>query len=91
VLVSRASQADDRRQRNGGIDVNQNSSVQLGGDKGTGIFEAPNTTSAENSQAGIRCTVNSSVDGRIGTLNGKNGPKDFDASCVDSLMTAPAI
>jgi parallel beta-helix repeat protein len=95
VLISRGSQADitsSAIEGNGmnGIDVSQNSSVQLGADKGTGIFESPNTTAAGNVQAGIRCAVNSSVDGRIGTLNGKNGAKDFDNSCVDSLE-APAV
>jgi parallel beta-helix repeat protein len=90
VLVTRASQADitsstiDGNGMNG-IDVSQNSSVQLGADKGTGIFESPNTTTAGNGQFAIRCTVNSSADGRIGTLNGNNGTKDFDNSCVDSL------
>ena len=96
VIVSRASQADITSSTidgNGmsGIDVSQNSSVQLGADKGTGIFESPNTTTDGNAQVGIKCTVNSSADGRIGTVNGKNGAKDFDASCVDSLLTSPAI
>jgi parallel beta-helix repeat protein len=90
VMVNRASQADITSSTidgNGmsGIDVSQNSSVQLGADKGTGIFESPNTTTAGNNQVGIRCTVNSSADGRLGTLNGNNGAKDFDNSCVDSL------
>jgi parallel beta-helix repeat protein len=94
VIVSRGSQADITSSTidgNGmsGVDVSQNSSVQLGADKGTGIFEAPNTTSAGNSQVGIKCTVNSSVGGRLGTLNGKGGAKDFDSSCVDSLVQAP--
>jgi parallel beta-helix repeat protein len=90
ILVTRASQADitsstiDSNGMNG-IDVSQNSSAQLGADKGTGIFESPNTTTAGNGQFGIKCAVNSSADGRIGTLNGKNGAKDFDNSCVDSL------
>jgi parallel beta-helix repeat protein len=96
VQVGRGSQADITSSTidgNGmsGIDVSQNSSVQLGADKGTGIFESSNTTTAENTQVGIKCTINSSADGRIGTLNGKNGAKDFDASCVDSLITSPAI
>jgi parallel beta-helix repeat protein len=90
VIVSRASQADITSSTidgNGmsGINVSQNSSVQLGADKGTGIFEAPNTTTTANSQFGITCSVNSSVDGRLGTLNGNNGAKEFDNSCVDSL------
>jgi parallel beta-helix repeat protein len=96
VLVSRASQADITSsvlEGNGmsGVDVSQNSSVQLGADTGTGIYQSPNTTSAGNTQFGIKCTVNSSVDGRIGTLNGQNGAKDFDNSCVDSLTTPPVL
>lgn len=90
ILVSRASQADITSSTidgNGmsGIDVSQNSSVQLGADKGTGIFESPNTTTAGNAQFGIKCTTNSSADGRLGTLNGNSGAKNFDNSCVDSL------
>jgi parallel beta-helix repeat protein len=96
VMVTRASQADITSSTidgNGmsGIDVSQNSSVQLGADKGTGIFESANTTTAENTQIGIKCTINSSADGRIGTLNGKSGAKDFDNSCVDSLIQAPGV
>jgi parallel beta-helix repeat protein len=96
VTVSRASQADISSSTIDGngmsaIDVSQNSSVQLGADKGDGIFQSANTTTAENGQAGIKCTINSSTDGRIGTLNGKNGPKDFDSSCVDSLLTTASV
>jgi parallel beta-helix repeat protein len=94
ILVGRGSQVDVTSSTidgNGisGIDVSQNSSVQLGADKGTGIFEAPNTTTAPNSQLGIRCSVNSSVDGRLGTLSGNNGAKELDNSCVDGLMVPP--
>jgi parallel beta-helix repeat protein len=96
VMVTRVSQADITSSTidgNGmsGIDVSQNSSVQLGADTGTGIFQAPNTTSAGNTQVGIKCTLNSTVDGRIGTLNGTSGAKDFDNSCVDSLIAAPGV
>lgn len=96
VIVNRASQADITSSTidgNGmsGVDVSQNSAVQLGADKGTGIFESPNTTAAGNNQLGIKCAVNSSVGGRLGTLNGKNGPKDLDNSCVDSLVQAPGV
>jgi parallel beta-helix repeat protein len=96
VTVSRASQADISSSTIDGngmsaIDVSQNSSVQLGADKGDGIFQSANTTTAENGQAGIKCAINSSADGRIGTLNGKNGPKEFDNSCVDSLITTASV
>ena len=96
VMVSRASQADissSTIEGNGmsGIDVSQNSSVQLGADKGEGIFQSANTTTTENPQVGIKCTINSSADGRIGTLNGKSGAKDFEATCVDSLITTASV
>jgi parallel beta-helix repeat protein len=96
VAISRASQADISSSTIDGngmsaIDVSQNSSVQLGADKGEGIFQSANTTTAENTLIGIKCTINSSADGRIGTLNGKNGPKDFDNSCVDSLITTASV
>lgn len=96
VFVIGASQADissSTLDGNGmsGINVTQNSAVRLGADKGTGIFESPNTTTASNAQAGIRCAINSSAGGRLGTLNGNSGAKDFDASCVDSLIGSPAL
>ncbi len=91
VSVTRGSQAalsSNALDGNGmnGIDVSRNSSVQLGSGRGTGILEAPNTTSASNTGVGIKCTVQSSADGRLGTINGKGGAKDFDPSCVDSLI-----
>jgi len=96
VAITRASQADISSSTIDGngmsaVNVSQNSSVQLGADKGTGIFEAANTTGTENVQVGIKCSINSSADGRIGTLNGKNGAKDFDNSCVDSLITTASV
>lgn len=90
VIVNRASQADissntiDGNGRNG-INVIQNSGVSLGTGTGTGIFDLPNSTGSNNSGVGIRCASNSSVDGRLGSLNGNKEAKDFDPSCVDSL------
>ena len=65
--------------------VNQNSNVRLGRRRGSGIIQLPNSTTLNNSHAGIRCRGNSSVDGRLGSLNGNKGTKDVDPSCVDSL------
>jgi parallel beta-helix repeat protein len=90
VLITRASQADVSNSTiegnaGNGIDLSQNSAVSLGVGTGTGIFDLANTTASNNGGVGIRCSKNSSVDGRTGTLNGNNGAKDFDNSCVDSL------
>ncbi len=68
----------------GGL-VNQNSNVRLGRKRGSGIIQLPNSTTSNNSHAGIRCRGNSSVDGLLGSLNGNKGAKDVAPSCVDSL------
>jgi parallel beta-helix repeat protein len=94
VNVTRASQADVSNNTidgnaQDGINVTQNSAVSLGVGTDTGIFDLQNTTGSNNGGVGIRCGKNSSVDGRLGSVNGSKGPKEFDASCVDSLMAAP--
>jgi len=92
VLVNRASQVDiggNTISGNGGdgILVVGNSIVNLGSDTGSGPFQLPNTSGAPNSGFGIRCSINSSADGRLGTLNGSKGTKDFtESGCVDSLI-----
>jgi parallel beta-helix repeat protein len=92
LLVQGTSYADIRGNTinsNGrdGIFVVSNSTVSLGSDTGSGLFQLPNTTSAPNSGFGIRCSINSSADGRLGTLNGSKGAKDFtEPGCVDSLI-----
>ena len=92
VTVQGASDADIRGNTinsNGrdGIFVTKNSTVSLGSATGSGLFQLPNTTGAPNSGFGIRCAINSSADGRLGTLNGSKGAKDFtETSCVDSLI-----
>ncbi len=92
VNVDRASQAnisDNTIDGNGqnGIFVTENSGVNLGSDTGDGIFDAPNRTKVNNGLHGIRCRVGGYGNGRIGTLNGNSGPKDFGTSCIDSLDT----
>ena len=59
-----------------GIIVLENSGVNISG----------NTTGTDNGGFGISCAINSYANGRLGTLIGSNGAKDFsDSSCVDSL------
>lgn len=94
IVISRASQADASNNTIDGnavdgILVTQNSGVSLGVGTGTGIFDLQNSTTSPNGGVGIRCTRNSSVDGRLGSLNGSKGPREADASCSDGL--APAI
>jgi parallel beta-helix repeat protein len=90
INVERGSQAtisDNTVDANGqhGIFVTENSVVNLGSDTGAGLFDAPNRTNTNNVLRGIACRVGGSANGRRGTLNGNGGPKDFGASCVDSL------
>jgi parallel beta-helix repeat protein len=94
VLITRASQADVSNSTiegnaGNGIDLSQNSAVSLGVGTGTGIFDLANTTASNNGGVGIRCSKNSSIDGRLGSVNGNEGPKEFDPSCVDGLTPAP--
>lgn len=71
-----------------GIAVIQNSGVELGQDSGKNPLQAPNTTDEKllNRGAGIRCEVGGSVDGRLGSLNGREGSKRFDKTCIDSIL-----
>lgn len=99
IQVSRASHAEiSSNTINGnsehGIFVTQNSGVNLGRDTGAGIFDAPNSTTANNILNGIRCLLNSYADGRLGSLNGAAGAKNFlsappganSGGCHDSLL-----
>ncbi len=92
VNVDRASQAnisDNTIDGNGqnGVFVTENSGVNLGSDTGSGIFDAPNRTTVNNGLRGISCRVGGYGNGRLGTLNGNSGSKDFATSCLDSLDT----
>jgi len=62
-----------------GVAINLNSDVQLG-DQG-GIFDAPNETNVPNHGAGLRCSLNSTPAGTLGTLTGEQGDRKFDSSC----------
>lgn len=63
-----------------GVAVRQNSDVQLGEEGG--IFDPPNETTKPNGGAGLRCSLNGSVNGTLGTLLGDEGPKKFDSTCA---------
>ncbi len=67
-----------------GIEVGENSLVQLGEDTGTSIYQSAN--SGTNAGFGIKCIVGGLADGRIGILSGGSEAKSFsDPSCTDSL------
>ena len=68
-----------------GIFVVENSGVSLGADKGKKILNLPNTTTVSNKGFGIRCLLGGSANGRLGTLNGTKGAKNFAEGCIDSL------
>jgi hypothetical protein len=88
VQVLRDSHADvasNTINNNGdGIEVGENSFVQLGEDSGANIYESAN--SGTNVGFGVKCLVGGLADGKIGSLSGGSGAKSFsDASCTDSL------
>ncbi len=66
-----------------GVVVSGNSGVTTA--SGPGIFSKPNATTTPNSGFGIRCEIGGYVAGRIGTLTGNTGIKDFSAGCIDRL------
>jgi parallel beta-helix repeat protein len=78
-----------------GIAVSQNSVVQLGEDALTTFFELPNTTTVNNANFGIRCTLGGVVRGHLGNSNQINGavaqlgggaaPGAFSTNCPNSL------
>ncbi len=88
IIVRRASSliSSNKIDGNGrnGIMIH-NSNVTLGRRRGSRITQLPNSTTSNNNGAGIWCSGNSSVDGRLGSLNGEEEVKDIDSSCVDSL------
>ena len=69
----------------GGIVIDDNSTVQLGEDSGTSIYESPNTTTTNNTGFGILCSNGGVADGRQGSLTGTSGATSFDISCINSL------
>jgi nitrous oxidase accessory protein NosD len=71
-----------------GVSVSGTSSVNLGEDTGTAIDEAANTTAAgqENGGFGVNCQLNSSMNGRLGSLTGLGGATSVGGSCNNSLI-----
>jgi len=69
-----------------GINVLRNWSVRLGRDNGTTLTTAPNSSTVNNIGAGVRCPINGSIDGQVGTLNGSAGAVDSAAGCFDSTI-----
>lgn len=80
-----------------GINVSQNSSVQLGEDNPTTFFDQPNTTTVNNANAGIRCTLGGVVRGHLGNTNQVTGTvsqfgggstvNTLSGTCPNSLAT----
>ena len=91
--VSQANVSDNTINANGqhGIYVTENSGVNLGSDTGTGLFDAPNRTTANNVLRGLTCRVGGYANGRLGTLNGNAGTTSFGGSCVNSLDVADTV
>ena len=71
--------------RQSGIQATQNSGVELGTDTGTGN-DLPNSTRVPNGQYGIDCSLGAYADGRLGSLSGTRGPKNFTEGANDSLL-----
>jgi parallel beta-helix repeat protein len=72
-----------------GVSLARQGGVRLGADTGTGIFDAPNSTTVNNTRNGIRCRLGGVADGRLGTLNGTAGANDIaggGSNCIDSLI-----
>ena len=86
IRVQRGSQADVAsntiHHNVNGIEVLQNSSVVLGNDTGSGPLNDPN--SGHNIGFGVLCGLNSSVDGRRGTLDGTFRKGKAEDGCIDS-------
>lgn len=91
VFVSRNSQADifgnsiSGNARNG-ITASQNAGVNLGNEDN--MFDlGPNQTNpaSKNGGFGLSASVGGYVDGPMGSLDGVQGAKEIDATCVDHL------
>ncbi len=88
LSVQQASHADVAGNTFNGNDehairVIGNSVVNLA-DSAMGLFTQPNKTTVPNGLFGIRCESGAYLDGPLGSLVGKNGPKDVsDSTCID--------
>jgi len=50
------------------------------------IFTRPNSTTINNGGFGVWCQVGGYTDGRLGTIAGANGAKNYSEGCIDSLI-----
>lgn len=81
-----------------GVAVSLGSYVTLGELGSTSFTGMPNITTVNNANAGIRCTMNSTIYGRLGTANQLNGTvsqygggstaNTFSSSCVTDLSAS---
>lgn len=81
-----------------GVAVSLNSYMTLGEVGSTSWTGAANVTTVNNANAGIRCTMNSTIYGRMGTANQLNGTvsqygggtttNTFSSSCVTDLSAS---
>ena len=91
INIEKLSQADiasniiEANSQNG-IQATQSSGVNLGTDTGTGLENSPNTTGSPNGQYGIDCSVGAYAVGRLGSLNGVRGARNFITGANDSLL-----
>ena len=68
-----------RGMRNAGVDIGTDATGA------TPQFE-DDTNTGSNGGFGVRCTIDGFVDGRLGTLTGTLGGKDFAEGCIDSVL-----
>ena len=68
-----------------GIEVRENSGVDLGTDTTLTPPFDDDTNTGFNSRNGIRCRVNSYASGNIGTLTGASGAQSFSGDCIDNV------
>ena len=95
IVVARASQADIagniiNSNSGNGILVSQNSGIELGEDNPVKFWDQPNTTTSNNLQYGIACTLGGYVRGHLGSsnqINGTAGQTDIATSCPYTLLT----
>ncbi len=85
VQVVKGSQADVSTSEisanvSHGIEVTENSGVNLGVSSGNPFLDDPNATGVPNGGAGLRCSVGAYVSGRLGTLAGSHGEKAADVA-----------
>jgi nitrous oxidase accessory protein NosD len=92
ILVDRNAQAEI-----GACVITGNTGDGIRGVRGAGIDTGTDATGAtprfdddtntgSNGGFGVSCTIDGFVDGRLGTLTGASGGKQFSEGCVDSLL-----